>query len=98
MTDNTPSNAPDAIGTDARDDRTAAAVVRDTGNATPGGGGLGGADAAGSPSSAIGGATPNSPIGATVPERGRPDDRKAEAEAQTQAVRGEGAEPHPRSR
>lgn len=79
-----PASAPDTIGTDARDDATAAAVLHDTeADKTPGGGGLGGAAAAGLPAAAaIDGTTPNSPIDTQTPGTG---DAAAGGEARLRA-------------
>jgi hypothetical protein len=69
MTD--PNAAPEDIGTDARDDATAAQVLRDTNGGTPGsdaggGGGMGGQDAAdaaaASAAASVGGANAANPV------------------------------------
>ena len=61
---NTAADAQDLPGTDARDDRTAAAVLSDDQpGAMPGGGGLIGGGTDGASSDSAGGASPNSPLG-----------------------------------
>lgn len=91
-----PASAPDAIGSDARDDATVAAVLHDTDlDKTPGGGGLGGAAASGAPhADAAGGTTPNSPIDTRTPGTGGIE---AAGEARLRAAGDDAPEPHPAS-
>ena len=92
-----PTSAPDAIGDDAREQDTAAAVLHDDAlDQTPGGGGLRGpAGANPLAGRTSGGATRNSPIDTGVAP---PDaDGAAAAESRAQAVEDAPAEPHPSS-
>jgi hypothetical protein len=94
-----PSNAPDAIGTDARDRDTAAGVLHDAApELNPGGGGLTGS-AVPPPLEVEGGAprgpTRNSPIDPGTPPTDA--DGLTEAEARHLAGQDGAAEPHPRS-
>lgn len=92
-----PTSAPDAIGSDAAEQDTAAAVLHDDAlDQTPGGGGLRG-PAGADPLTArtAGGATRNSPIdtGVAAPDA----DGAAVAESRVQAAEDTPAEPHPSS-
>jgi hypothetical protein len=88
MPTNHPSNAPDNIGSDARDDANPASVIADERlDEAPGGGGLGGAAAAaGAPDHARPeqAATPNTPASAPVPDDAA--DLHAADEAITESV------------
>ena len=90
MTDQRPSNAPDAAP-EPNDADTAAAVLSDD-DATPGGGGLGGADA-GDPLRRSGGASPNAPLAEADPA-GATDPAHDAARTAVDDV----PEPHPSSR
>ena len=95
-----PSNAPDSIGTDAREGDTAAAVLHDDApELNPGGGGMrgpAGADRLAGEGAAPRGTTPNAPIdiGMASPD----DDTSAEAESRTEATQAPPTEPRPASR
>lgn len=98
-TDQINNAATEGLPDDARDDRTAAAVLSDEqpGDA-PGGGGLGGA-AAGGQGPAPAGTSPNSPIDMALPtgseDGGTPP--SAEAQARREAVDNPPSEQHPAS-
>ena len=89
-----PKLAPDDITPEPKDADTAATVLDDARmTETPGGGGLGGADAADPLSGSgkmSGGATPNSPIDVPVPHGGGDPTR----EAQISSLNDGPAEPH----
>ncbi len=98
-TDQINNTADEALPTDARDDRTAAAVLTDEqpGEA-PGGGGLGGA-AAGGQGAAPAGTSPNSPIDVPLPAASEDGNTppSADAQARREAVDNPPAEAHPAS-
>jgi hypothetical protein len=104
-TDQPNNTATEALPTDAREDRTAAAVVTDERlDQPPGGGGLGGLSAAQDPLSGIdsvaGGTSPNSPIDVPVPASSLDEDGQnpsAERSVQTEVSRDQSPDPQPLS-
>jgi len=93
-----PSNATDTpIGTDARDDLSAADILSDEQlDDAPGGGGLGGAAAVPGTARATGGAAPNAPLADAMSGPAAGDE--AGGEARTRAAGDSPPEPHPSSR
>lgn len=94
MTDQRPSNAPDDLPDQPRRMEDAASILSDD-DATPGGGGLGGADA-GDALNQTSGASPNSPVDIAAAPGGEPGGR-APHDAARRATGDTAADPDPAS-